>query len=183
MNMTSRRHFCQTAAGSALALGLSHSTLALSGNSPTPLKISIFSKHLQWLGWEAMAETAKELGFDGVDLTLRKGGHVEPERAEQDLPKVAEAIRKAGLEFPMVTAGIVDVTTPHAESMLRAMKAVGIRRYRWGGFKYDDKRPIPAQFEELKQKAAKLAELNRKYGASAMYHTHSGSEVGASFWT
>jgi hypothetical protein len=26
-----------------------------------------FSKHLQWLNWEQMAETAAELGFDGID--------------------------------------------------------------------------------------------------------------------
>jgi sugar phosphate isomerase/epimerase len=182
MSTTPRRRFLQTAGGAAFALGLPQAASASTSNSPAPLKISVFSKHLQWLGWEAMTRTAKEIGFDGIDLTLRRGGHVDPERAEQDLPKVAEAIRNAGLELPMVTAGIVDASTPQAESMLRAMKAADIRRYRWGGFKYDDKRAIPAQLDELRQKAAKLAELNRQHGVSAMYHTHSGLEVGASFW-
>ena len=165
-----------------MAASLSPSVQASPVNIAAPLKVSVFSKHLHWLGWDAMAATAKEIGFDGVDLTLRKDGHVEPERAEQDLPKAAEAIRKAGAELSMVTAGIVDATTPHVEAMLRAMKAAGVKHYRWGGFKYDDKRPIPAQLDELKQKAARLAELNRKYDLCAMYHTHSGSEVGASFW-
>ncbi|MGH9838397.1 MAG: sugar phosphate isomerase/epimerase family protein [Blastocatellia bacterium] len=165
-----------------MAASLSTSVQASLINAAAPLKISVFSKHLHWLGWDAMAATAKEIGFDGVDLTLRKDGHVEPERAEQDLPKAAEAIRKAGIELSMVTAGIVDATTPHAEAMMRAMKVAGVKHYRWGGFKYDDNRPIPAQLDELKQKAARLAELNRKYDLTAMYHTHSGSEVGASFW-
>jgi hypothetical protein len=31
----------------------------------------------------------------------------------------------------MVTSGIVDVSTPHAERVLRAMKSSGISRYRW----------------------------------------------------
>ncbi len=150
--------------------------------APAPLKISVFSKHLHFLGWPAMAEAAKRIGFDGVDLTMRKGGHVEPERAEQDLPKAAEAIRAAGLELAMVTAGIVDADTPHAESMLRAMQAVGVKRYRWGGFKWDDARPLPAQLDGFRARAARLAELNRKYDLCAMYHTHSGAEVGASFW-
>jgi sugar phosphate isomerase/epimerase len=146
------------------------------------LQVCIFSKHLQWLDWNEMAGTAAELGFDGIDLTLRRGGHVEPERAEQDLPRVAEITRKAGLALPMVTAGIVDERTPHVETMLRAIHSVGVRRYRWGGFRYIEGKPIPERLNELRQDAARLGELNRKYDVCAMYHTHSGLEVGAPIW-
>jgi sugar phosphate isomerase/epimerase len=173
MNRTSRRDFLQAAGAATMGAALP---------APASLKISVFSKHLHFLGWQAMAEAAKEIGFDGVDLTMRKGGHVEPERAEQDLPKAAEAIRKAGLELPMITAGIVDAETPHVEAMLRTMQAVGVKRYRCGGFKWDDARPLPAQLDGFRARAARLAELNRKYDLCAMYHTHSGAEVGASFW-
>ncbi len=172
-----RREFLQAATVSFLSAGM-----VKAAPPASPLKISVFSKHLHFLGWEEMARAAKEIGFDGVDLTLRKGGHIEPERAEQDLPKVAKIIRQAELELPMVTAGIIDVTSPQAESILRAMKSVGIKNYRWGGFKYDDNKPLPAQLETLKKEAAKLAALNRKYNVCAMYHTHSGLEVGASIW-
>jgi sugar phosphate isomerase/epimerase len=82
----------------------------------------------------------------------------------------------------MVTAGIVDERTPHAETMLRALHAVGVRRYRWGGFRYIEGKPIPERLAELRQEAARLGELNRKYGTCAMYHTHSGLEVGAAIW-
>jgi sugar phosphate isomerase/epimerase len=182
MNTTTRRQFLHTTTGAAFTTAFAGSAIVAAVPAPAPLKISVFSKHFHWLRWEAMAQTAKEIGFDGVDLTMRKAGHVEPERAEQDLPKAAEAIRKAGLELTMITAGIVDVETPYAESMMRAMQSVGVKHYRWGGFRYDEKRPLPAQFEGFKQRAAKLAEMNRKYDLCAMYHTHSGSEVGASFW-
>ena len=37
------------------------------------LKLSIFSKHLQWAEWPEMAEVAKEIGFDAVDLTVHGG--------------------------------------------------------------------------------------------------------------
>jgi sugar phosphate isomerase/epimerase len=147
-----------------------------------PLKVSVFSKHLQWLDWEGLASTATEIGFDGIDLTVRQGGHVLPERVEQDLPKAADIIRKAGLALPMVTAGIVDADTPHAEAMIRTMSQLGIPRYRWGGFRYTDGVSIPDQLVMMKERAARLAELNRKYRVCAMYHIHSGSEVGASVW-
>ncbi|MDQ3013549.1 MAG: sugar phosphate isomerase/epimerase [Acidobacteriota bacterium] len=177
----SRRKFLQTTIGAAVIAGMTAKGLAQE-TSVRPLKVSIFSKHLHWLEWEAMAQMAAEIGFDGVDLTLRKGGHVEPERAEQDLPKVAEIIRKAGLELPMVTAGIVDSTTPQAEAMMRAMHGVGVKQYRWGNLRYVEGQPIPAQLEKLKRDVSKLAELNRKYDLCAMYHTHSGDEVGAAIW-
>lgn len=182
MNKPTRRKFLQTTTGAIAATALSTPAATNVPHAAAPLKVCVFSKHLHWLGWEAMAQTAVEIGFDGVDLTLRPGGHVLPERAEQDLPKVADIIRRAGLALPMVTAGIVDADTPYAESMLRAISAAGITRYRWGGFKYDDSLPIPAQLDRLRTKTARLAELNRKYKVCAMYHTHSGLEIGAPIW-
>ena len=35
-------------------------------------QICIFSKHLQWLDYTGMAETAAEIRFDGLDLTQLK---------------------------------------------------------------------------------------------------------------
>lgn len=163
MNKPSRRKFLPTTTGAIAATALSTPAATNVSHAAAPLKVCVFSRHLHWLGWEAMAQTAAEIGFDGVDLTLRPGGHVLPERAEQDLPKVADIIRRAGLALPMVTAGIMDADTPWAASMLRAISAAGITRYRWGGFKYDDSLPIPAQPDRLRAKTAKLAELNRNH--------------------
>lgn len=130
-----------------------------------------------------MAGYAAELGFDGVDLTVRDGGHVLPERIADDLPKVAEIVRKAGISMPMITAGIVDAHSPHAEAIVRAMAALDIRYYRWGGLRYKEGKSIPDQLAEFKPRVKELAALNRQYKVCAMYHTHSGiGQVGASQW-
>ncbi len=176
-----RREFLQSAGQAAAFAGFA-CIAGAAQSTPGPLKVSIFSKHLQFLGWDELAQAAAEIGFDGIDLTVRKGGHVLPERVEQDLPKAAEVIRKEGLSLPMVTADIVDVESPHAEAMIRTFGRLGIPRYRWGGFRYKDSGSIPEQLSEMKDRAARLADLNRKYGVCAMYHTHSGDEVGASIW-
>jgi len=63
-------------------------------NDPDAFKISIFSKHLQWLDYKEMANVLHEIGFDGADLTVRPGGHVLPDRVEEDLPKAAEALAR-----------------------------------------------------------------------------------------
>jgi sugar phosphate isomerase/epimerase len=145
--------------------------------------VSIFSKHLQFLQGAALAEAAADLGLDGIDLAVRKGGHVEPDAVREELPKLVRIVRGHNLEVPMITTDIVDADSPHAEDMLRAMKELGIRNYRWGGFKYDYAKPMAPQLEALKPRVARLAELNKRYDATAMYHTHSGiGVVGASIW-
>jgi len=129
------------------------------------------------------AALCKELGYDAVDLTVRPGGHVLPERVAEDLPRAVETIHRAGLSTPMVTAGIVDARTPHAEAIAKTLKSLDIRRYRWGGFRWDEKRPVPAQLEEAKSRSRELAAMNKTYGLCAMYHTHSGpGQFGNTFW-
>lgn len=150
------------------------------------LKVSIFSKHLQFLEGEDLAKGAAEIGFDGVDLTVRKGGHVEPGRVKQDLPPLVALLHRHGLETPMVTTDIVDADTPNAEDILRTIASLGIHRYRWmpsGGFRYTAAEPYPAQLDRFKARVAKLADLNRRCGVGGMYHTHSGLNlVGSSIW-
>lgn len=149
-------------------------------------KVAIFSKHLQFLVGEDLARTAAEIGFDGVDITVRKGGHVEPARVIQDLPDLVKIIRAHGLEVPMVTADIMDAHTPYAEDVMRTLASLEIPYYRWSGFKYDESptaQPIAQQLGALKPRVAALAALNAKYKLCAMYHTHSGiGLVGASIW-
>lgn len=148
-----------------------------------PLRVAIMSKFLQFLDVPRMADAAKEMGFDGIDLCVRDGAHVLPDRCEDELPKAVETIRKMNLEVPMITAAIVDANSPHAEKMLRTANRLGIRYYRWGGFRYVEGISITEQLESFKPRVRDLANLNRQYGVTAMYHTHSGpNEVGACIW-
>lgn len=146
------------------------------------LKICIFSKHLQWASVAEMARYAKELGFDGVDLTVRSGGHVLPPRVRTDLPAAVKTIRSAGLEVPMITTGITRADA-EAAAVLETASELGIRHYRWGGLTYKAGQSIIGQLDEMKPQVKQLAELNRKYDVCGMYHTHSGPGlVGAPIW-
>ena len=169
----------RTLLGAAVCLRAAHA----SPPPPPRLKVSIFSKHLNFLAGDDLAAAAGRIGFDGVDLTVRKGGHVEPERVRQDLPPLVATIRRHGLEVPMITTDIADAQTPHAEEILQTMQDLGIPDYRWLGFRYDPARPYPAQLDEIKRRIAPLAALNSRHRACAMYHTHPGRNlVGASIW-
>lgn len=149
---------------------------------PRPLLLSIFSKHLQFVKDEELATTARDIGFEGVDLTVRPGGHVLPATVETDLPRLVEIIRKRGLEVQMVTTDIAAID-PVSEKVLRTLARLGIRYYRWGGLKYNEAQSPQDQIASLKPKIMKLAELNQKLGLCGMYHTHSGAgQLGNGFW-
>lgn len=168
--------------GPEFALG--EAPLASGEASPAgKLKVSIFSKHLQWLSVPEAAAAAKEIGFDAIDLTVRADGHVAPERAAIDLPLAVDAIRKAGLEISMITTDITPDSMTSAEIVLRTASKLGIHRYRWGGLKYDPVKPIAEQVEAMRPRMRALAELNRRTQVCGMYHTHSGpGMIGACIW-
>ena len=161
--------------------------LRAQGGAPSlvRLKIDIYSRHLLWLrSADEVATAAHEMGYDGIDITIRPGagGHVAPERVATDLPPFATAIRQAGLQVSSITAPILDAQSPHAEEILRAASEAGISHYWWGTFRYESAKPVMQQLDALKPRVAALAALNEKYKMSAMYHTFAGASVGASIW-
>lgn len=155
------------------------------GRSALPnekVTISVFSKHLQWLDYAEMGKVAADIGFDGVDLTVRSGGHVLPERVTEDLPKAVEAVRKAGLNVFMITTGINNVAAPYAENILKTASSLGIRHYRTGYLHYDEAKSVEENLEVMQKQLAELADLNKKYAIYGEYQNHSGNYFGAAVW-
>ncbi len=153
-----------------------------SSNTPTDaFSIHLFSKHLQFLEYEEMAARAAEMGFDGLDLTVRPGGHVLPENVETDLPKAVAAIKKAGLSPLMMTTAIDEVNPLH-QRVLETASAEGIEYYRANWFRYPDEGSIPEAIQAFREKLAALADLNVKLNLTGAYQNHAGRFVGASLW-
>lgn len=137
-------------------------------------KISVFSKHLQWLDYPGMAAALREIGFDGADLTVRPGGHVLPERVEEDLPKAAEALAKEGKKIYMLTTAIDNADDPLTERILKTASSLGIKHYRLGWGHYEDTRSVEDNISSMQVRLKKLALLNEKYSISGEYQNHSG---------
>jgi sugar phosphate isomerase/epimerase len=178
-----RRSFVSNLVGipAVVALGTAGTSWARTVESRYPL--CVFSKHLQWLDFKGLAEFAAEVGFDGVDLTVRPGGHVPPERAREDLPIAVEEIRKAGLAVPLITTAINDAGDPNTPAILETAGSLGIRYYRLGYFRYSDDKPVEATLLHAKRELSRLAELNKKYGVCGDYQNHAGTNYfGASIW-
>jgi sugar phosphate isomerase/epimerase len=187
----SRRVFIKSAALTATGLalgwpGLSKNLAAGSMEVPkgkaTASPICVFSKHLQWLSLPDMIKTTSDLGFDGVDLTVRKGGHIEPEKAETELPSVVNKIRKAGLEVPMIVTNITDAKDPLSEAIIKTAGQLGIKHYRTGYLKYNPALGVAKSLDVFKKQLTELAALNKKHNIQGAYQNHSGVQVGAAVW-
>ena len=89
------------------------------------MNVSLFSKHLQFLDYSEMAEAAAEMGFDGLDLTVRPKGHVLPERVADDLPKLVTAMKKFGINPGLLTTDVWDVNDPEQTKVLETASTLG----------------------------------------------------------
>ena len=157
--------------------GKSH-TLDLPGKKT----INIFSKNLHWLDYKGMAGVAAELGFDGVDLTVRPEGHVVPERVADDLPKAVEEVKKAGLQVHMMATAITNADDPFTEPILKTASSLGIGYYRMGWINYDDKKSMSDNLDFFRSQMTKLTALNKKYKIRGDYQNHSGLSFGSPVW-
>ncbi len=144
--------------------------------------VCIFSKHLQWLPVPEAAKAAAELGFDGLDLTVRRGGHVEPERVEAELPRAVEAIRKSGLQVPMIVTDVIDPTDPLSETVLKTAGRLGIKYYRTAYLKYRPNSDVMTDLARYTKQMQRLAALNEKYNIQGAYQNHAGTNVGSAVW-
>ncbi len=143
----------------------------------------MFIKFVQSLGYEELADAVAEMGADGIEATVRKGGYIAPERAAQELPKLADAMAKRNLKITMITTDVVRVDDPNTRPVLQTAAKLGIPMYRMGFYKYDLKRPVLDQLEAIGPALKELGALNAELGIQAVYQNHSGAEhVGGTVW-
>ena len=130
----------------------------------SPLKVHVFSKHLQFLNYKDMADVAADIGFDGVDLAVRPKGHVLPERVEDDLPKAVEALSKAGLAHTMMTTAVQNASDPTDKKLLETAAKLGIKFYRMNWLSYPEGKSIPDAIVNFQETIKDLSLLNKKLG-------------------
>ena len=146
--------------------------------NPMPV-LCFFSKHLQDLKYDQLGKALHVAGFGGVDLTVRPGGHVLPERVAEDLPRAFEAIRAHGIQVPMISTGLVSASDPAARPTLKAAARLGIPFFKLGYYKWG--KDIAGTLAEVKSSLQGLVELAKEYGVTAGLHNHVGY-VGQAIW-
>jgi L-ribulose-5-phosphate 3-epimerase len=180
MNATTRRDFAR---GLALALaGTAALAQGRAGAAQSRPPLCLFSKHVPKLNYRLLAQTVKQMGCDGVDLTVRAEGHVLPERVAEDLPRAVETIRGEGLTVPMITTGLTSASDPAARPTIETAGRLGVPFFKLGYWQYRDRDAIESRISEVRRELTGLVALAKEHGVAAGFHNHSGLYVGAAVW-
>lgn len=184
MKNSSRRSFIKktsTFAGLAPFVPMTCENLGVEDEAK-PLSLHVFSKHLQFLPYKEVGAKAAELGFDGVDLTVRPKGHVLPESVKDDLPTAIEDIKSGGSICQMMTTAVDDAEDDIDKAVLETAADQGIKFYRANWFKFPKEGSLEKALDGFQVRLRELSLLNKELGLVGAYQNHSGTGVGASVW-
>lgn len=131
---------------------------------------------------EQMAQTLDEIGLD-LEVTLRKQGHITPEKAPDELPPMAAALAKKNRRILWLALDTVRPDEPHWEKAIRTAKQLGVPQYRHRGFRYAAGKPLKAQIANFHSMAKEFAAANKEIGIGAVYQIHAGAQMaGSAAW-
>ncbi len=189
--MMRRRAFLAGLSATALtgcAMRLPSSGYKPKGEEPAFAGVSkprfhIFSKEFQPPVLSTPEEVCKLLaaaGADGIQWTVRNNGHIKPENARVELPKLVRLCNELGLKCESICTNITSDAIGHpgpsegAEDLLHIAADCGITQFRPAYFFYDVKYETFAQSRDrIHRGFANLAKLCERTGVKATYQNHS----------
>lgn len=180
--MTDRRTFLKTVAMTGGLAAVLNQTPGMALSTKNDMHVSVFSKHLQWLDFDKTAEVLKNAGFNGIDYTVRKGGHIQPENVKKDLPRAIKVAQQKGMDVKMITTGISSLDDEKAREILEIAASEGVGYYRMGYYHYQKDLPPLKSIEKAREHLTKLAEFNEKVKINGSYQNHAGRYIGAPVW-
>lgn len=131
---------------------------------------------------DEMAQTLDEIGLD-LELTLRKNGHITPEKAPDELPAMSVALAKKRRRILWVALDTVRPDEQHWEKALRVAKQLGVPQYRHRGFRYVPGTPLKAQIASFHSMAKEFAAASKEIGIQGVYQIHAGATMaGSAAW-
>ena len=137
----------------------------------------VFSKMFQppaLPGPEALCDLLAAAGCDGVQWTVRPGGHVEPARAREDLPRLVRIAESRGLRCRTICTAIADPAAPESEELLRVAADCGVELFRPAYLLYDEPRETAREpLDRFRRAFAAFAALGARTGVRAAYQNHS----------
>jgi len=159
----SRRRFAAGIAGAALgARAQSRPAQGLPARLTPP--VCLYSRILAKVDYNDLGLVLRNLGFDGCDLSVQRGGHVPPEKAPTELMPTLEAVTGAGLDVFVLTTDFISGTDMTARNTLFLAGLEKVSLFRAGAFKFAGALESPARGAQLQRDIAQLAGVGRAYG-------------------
>ncbi len=138
------------------------------------MQVVTFTKSFQDWSIEEVCRRFREIGLDGLDLTVRRGGMIATAEAPEKLPAAVRTAQEAGVAIPLVTSDVTE-PSPEAEALFACCGKLGIDRVKLGYYRYRQFGSLREQLDQVKRQVEATARLANKHGVLACVHIHSGT--------
>jgi sugar phosphate isomerase/epimerase len=144
------------------------------------MRFVYFTKLLKGMSFPETAAFLKEAGVSGADLTVRPGFPVAPADPVAKFQEAVAVFRDHGLSVPLVSAptDFIDPRSSTARNLFENCGKVGVEYIKIGYFSYKGG-PYEQELAYARRHLKEFAELARQTGVRALYHTHSGPNLGS----
>jgi len=145
-------------------------------------QVILYSQNLIQIEYSELGDIVKQMGFDGVDLSVRPGGHVEPRLANVDQVRAFEVMQGNGLTVPVITTAL---TTPMDRTAVPVIALAGMSQvpmFRTGTWPYGNTPNVMQRLAEVQREFAGLLNIGRQYHIAGLIHNPVGANVGAAVW-
>jgi sugar phosphate isomerase/epimerase len=176
-----RRDFVRLAALSGVAASSfpTCETFGVKTQSESKDAFCAFTESFQDWSIEKVCERFKAAGLDGLDLTVRPGGHIDPKDAKAKLPAAVTAARKHGVQINMISSAITDADGD-GEAILGSCGELGITRIKLGYYRTERFGKLLREIDDTRRRLEGIVKLARKHGVLPCVHIHSGEMIPAS---
>ncbi|HUR57459.1 MAG TPA: sugar phosphate isomerase/epimerase [Opitutaceae bacterium] len=137
------------------------------------MQFVLFTDNLADLSVRDACRAAKRAGFDGLDLTVRPGGHVLPKDVTTGLAQAQEIADSEGMTIPLISTNISAVDSPFAEEIITAAH-YHIPNFKLGYWRYQPFGNLVAQLDQAKRKLEGIIQLCGRFHIRPCVHIHSG---------
>lgn len=154
------------------------------GNGPRPRSTPAVCLHSQLLikiPYEDLGRFLRDLGVDGCDLTVYRGGHINPDQSAVDMMRGVESITGVGLDVPVITTQYTSLADPTIRNVMAICGEMGVPLMRTGLWKYGPGE-IDARLAEVQRDLIGLMSLARAVNMALAIPNVAGENFGAAIW-
>jgi sugar phosphate isomerase/epimerase len=142
------------------------------------MKLMMFVKHVQDVGLDRAAARMRELGFDGMDLTVRSNGSILPCNVKRELPDAVKLIQSHGLVVPLLTTNILRADD-EAVAIFETASRLGIGEIKLGYHKYESFGSFKQNLAQMQRDLDTIEKLALAHKIRANLHIHSNDHMTA----
>ena len=141
--------------------------------------VCLYSQHLIKIEYEAVGMVLRDLGFDGCNMAIVPGSHLDPTSSQTDLMRAMEAVSGVGLEVAIVTMPAISGNDPLGRQVLGIAGFMGVPLFRPGYWKAGGTPNMDLRLAQVQRDLFSLASVGRAYNVAMAVHNSTAENVGS----